>query len=91
MRKLQTHFEQIPVDQVKEAILANIAADSEMQPIGPGIPRGQRTILRCRICRKPVPVETAKTDGEGQAVHEECYVLVMKPEPTASRRRPAGL
>jgi|HubBroStandDraft_4_1064222.scaffolds.fasta_scaffold220574_2 hypothetical protein len=87
MRKLRTHFEQIPVQKVKDAIVAN----SAMQQNESGTRRGRWPILRCRICRKSVPVETAKTDGEGQAVHEECYLLLLKPEPTTSRTRPAGL
>ena len=29
--------------------------------------------LICVICHKPVRLETAKTDDDGQAVHEECY------------------
>ena len=28
----------------------------------------------CAICNEPVKLETAKADGEGRAVHEECYV-----------------
>ena len=28
----------------------------------------------CVICREPVALETAKTDDDGQATHEECYV-----------------
>ena len=28
----------------------------------------------CTICDKPLKIETAKTDEDGQAVHEECYV-----------------
>jgi len=32
----------------------------------------------CAICRKPLPLETAKTDERGQIVHEECYLLKMK-------------
>jgi ribosome-binding protein aMBF1 (putative translation factor) len=27
----------------------------------------------CRICGRPIKLETAKTDGNGNAVHEECY------------------
>jgi hypothetical protein len=86
MRKSQTHFEQIPIQKVKNAIEAN----SEIQ-IGSGAPRSQQSLLRCRICRKPVPVEIAKTDGEGQAIHEDCYLLVMKPEVATSRTRLAGM
>jgi hypothetical protein len=36
--------------------------------------------LLCRICGKPVAVETSKTDGDGQAIHEDCYVLQVKLE-----------
>ena len=28
----------------------------------------------CPICQKPVPLENAKTDERGQAIHEECYI-----------------
>ena len=28
----------------------------------------------CAICNEPVELETAKTDEDGKAVHEECYV-----------------
>lgn len=41
--------------------------------------KSKRTLL-CRICGKPVSVETCKTDGDGQAIHEECYVLELKLE-----------
>lgn len=30
--------------------------------------------LLCRICNKPVPIETARTDSDGKAVHADCYV-----------------
>ena len=29
---------------------------------------------RCSICNEPVELETAKTDEDGKAVHEDCYV-----------------
>lgn len=29
----------------------------------------------CWICHRDVPLETAKTDEQGNAVHERCYVL----------------
>jgi hypothetical protein len=86
MRNPQTHFEQIPVQKVKDAIVANSAI-----LIGAGTRRGPQSLLRCRICRKPVPVEIAKTDGEGQAIHEDCYILAMRPKPTSWGRRPAGM
>ena len=34
--------------------------------------------LRCPICDRPIPVETAKTDKSGIAFHEECYVLKVE-------------
>jgi hypothetical protein len=44
---------------------------------------------KCSICNKPIELETAKTDENGKAVHEECYVRVMRlkeitPPPKAS-------
>jgi hypothetical protein len=63
MRK--THYQQIPVRRVKE-IMATLVVQSQMgNDIHP--------LLRCRICSQPVPVETAKTDDNGQAIHEVCY------------------
>ena len=37
----------------------------------------------CSICRKPIPIEEAKTDGDGKPVHEECYVksFIASPNP----------
>lgn len=31
-------------------------------------------VVICSICQKRVNVETSKTDENGHAVHEECYV-----------------
>jgi hypothetical protein len=36
--------------------------------------------LLCQICGKPVAVETSKTDENGRAIHEDCYVLKVKLE-----------
>jgi hypothetical protein len=30
--------------------------------------------LVCWLCNKEVPVETAKADEKGAAMHEDCYV-----------------
>jgi hypothetical protein len=43
----------------------------------------------CGICNEPVELETAKTDEDGNAVHEDCYVRMMRlkeitPPPKAS-------
>ena len=37
----------------------------------------------CRICGKSVPLESAKTDGDGSAVHEACYVLLVRSDGAA--------
>jgi len=29
----------------------------------------------CSVCNKPVELRTSKTDENGKAVHEECYVV----------------
>jgi hypothetical protein len=31
-------------------------------------------VLMCSICGKRVNMETLKTDGDGQAFHQECYL-----------------
>jgi hypothetical protein len=36
----------------------------------------------CAICNEPVDLRTAKTNDEGQAVHEECYAMKIKNPPT---------
>ncbi len=32
----------------------------------------------CAICKEPVELERSKTDGDGHAVHEECYAELLK-------------
>ena len=29
----------------------------------------------CSLCNLPVPLNSAKTDEDGNAVHEDCYVI----------------
>jgi anti-sigma regulatory factor (Ser/Thr protein kinase) len=43
----------------------------------PSIHRGTRELPGCCICNSPVPLETSNADEDGQAVHEECYVLKL--------------
>jgi hypothetical protein len=31
----------------------------------------------CSICHLPVPVSEAKTDEDGDAVHEDCYLIKL--------------
>ena len=37
---------------------------------------GEEPKIRCAICDRRVTLELSKTDEEGNAVHEECYVRV---------------
>lgn len=92
MRKSETYFEQIPVQKVKRMVKDIVM----ILPLS--LPRkresesqtriGSKPVLHCGICHKPVPVETAKTDGYGQAIHEECYMLsvIQKAVPSRTRR-----
>jgi hypothetical protein len=41
----------------------------------------------CPLCNEPVELESTKTNEDGSAVHEECYVLALKKE--RSERRAA--
>src|SRR5580704_18668098 len=53
----------------------------EPLPISESPVSNQESVLPlCPVCNKPVPLETAKTDGDGCAVHEECYLLAVRGE-----------
>ena len=42
------------------------------------IPSDTQRLPDCGICNDPVLLETTNTDENGQAVHEECYVLKVR-------------
>lgn len=42
--------------------------------------KGDAPSLLCQICGESVAIGTAKTDGDGKAVHEECYAAKIKSE-----------
>jgi hypothetical protein len=51
----------------------------DISPLQPGrlsLPNAPFTI--CNLCNKPVELEKAKTDENGQAVHEECYLRKVR-------------
>jgi len=52
-----------------------------------------RDTTMCFICGKSIPLEVAKTNDYGRAVHEECYVLRMKLEKATMpvRKAPDGV
>jgi hypothetical protein len=80
VRKTQTYFEQIPVEKVK-AMLVHLP---ESQGLRPPVSATLHHVLRCTICSQPVPVETAKTDSNGQAIHEECFIVSVTGKTSAS-------
>jgi hypothetical protein len=86
MRKSATYFEQIPVWKVKELMMIPESQGVESMDFVP-----VRHALLCHICRKPVAVETAKTDAYGQAVHEDCYIVSLTRKPALARTRPPVL
>ena len=59
MRRVKTHFEQVPVAIVK--IFAETQRPSSSLPM-------------CCLCDRPVEIEHCKTDEHGRAIHEQCYV-----------------
>lgn len=83
MKKTKTYFEQIPVEQVKEMIVGF------EKPADTQITLGMQPILHCRMCRKPVMIETAKTDWDGQAIHEDCYLTSLTQKSMAAKNRRA--
>ena len=48
-------------------------------------PKKESAAPRCRICDKPVALETAETDDAGNAIHAECYALTLKLEQASTR------
>ena len=47
-----------------------------------------RPVFNCAICNKPVDLEGAKVDGNGKAVHADCYVLSVASKTTPPTDRP---
>lgn len=46
---------------------------------------GAFLVVICSICGRRVNLETSKTDEDGQAVHEECYVRKIAASVSLSR------
>jgi hypothetical protein len=75
--------------------MASAAGDAEAIPMSmsfPPLPPEQtptKDSIICRICGKPVSVNTAKADADGKGIHEECYALKVQFE-QAARFEQAG-
>ena len=65
MAILKTSFEQVPVALVKKL------AEKDQAPVP------SRLTTPCAICSKPVRLELCKTNENGNAVHDTCYVAEM--------------
>jgi hypothetical protein len=50
------------------------------------VPEKFSPLLLCQICGKPVPVETSKTDAQGKAIHENCYIKTIALEQAITER-----
>jgi len=37
----------------------------------------QTALPLCPVCKKPVSLESAKTDSLGRAIHSECYLRLL--------------
>jgi hypothetical protein len=41
----------------------------------------------CSICNLPVALNNAKTDEDGNAIHEDCYLSKLGVEPITTHRK----
>lgn len=44
----------------------------------PGVTPRKPTLPVCTVCEKEVPLETARADEQGRAIHEACYLLRLQ-------------
>lgn len=63
-------------DGVAPSVQSIIASDGEAH---------EPPLNLCSICNKPVPLEAAKADGDGQIVHGDCYIQKLKLKPDQGR------
>ena len=70
MAKRKTHFEQVSLEVLQVAVRQE-AVDA---PLGRAV---------CAICGDSVDLIHCKTDEDGGAVHEACYLLKMSSARTA--------
>jgi len=56
-----------------------------MSPLGS--PRKEFSPPHCPICNEPIDVATTKTDGNGNAIHEECNASKVSFEQAGPKQR----
>ncbi len=50
--------------------------------------RPERPLI-CSLCHQIVAIETSKTDEDGTAVHEDCYLQALVSKPSVTNRQGA--
>jgi hypothetical protein len=60
----------------KEPVVPLHMGDDSMKKVPQGASKSG--LPRCSVCNEPVELRIAKTDEDGKAIHEECYVLRMQ-------------
>ena len=60
-----------------------------MTPLRRTLRRGKYGQRVCPLCNEPLLLETCKTDENGQATHEECYVDRICSQPKNNRKKPS--
>jgi hypothetical protein len=68
MGEKKFHFEQVPV-----ALARAIANQAAISPP-----------VSCAICGQPVALELCKTNENGRAVHEKCYIAKVSDQNSAT-------
>src|ERR1035441_10424282 len=57
----------------------------------PGLTPKKPVLPACPICNKEVLLETAKTDADGRALHEDCYLLKLNRKQSTTPTGGVGL
>jgi hypothetical protein len=60
--------------RLSRALLNHTAVESKRMWYSESLNLRVNLTLKCTICGQPVALETAHTDANGKALHEECYV-----------------
>lgn len=65
---------------VREIVVVLDLKTGRLGQSSPQLASSHSALIRCSLCDMPVPIESSKTDENGKAVHEECYLLRLRLE-----------
>jgi len=65
---------------VLEIIVVLELKTGRLRQSSPQLASSEFALIRCALCQMPVPLESSKTDENGKAVHEQCYLLRLRLE-----------